>query len=58
MEIQVHDMAERIERRKGAKIAEPFWEAYRRMIYTDRPEISDAEIMETLRKGADILAPR
>lgn len=58
MEIQMHDMAEAIERRNGAAMAEPFWNAYRRMIYTNYPEISDTEAMETLRNGAEILAAR
>jgi len=58
MEIKVHDMAEKIERIKGAKVAEPFWNAYRRIIYTNYPEISDTEIVEILGKGEEILALR
>lgn len=55
-EIALYELAEKIERRLGPVWAEPYWEAYRRVIYTDRPWISDEQIDRLLAKGRERLA--
>lgn len=55
-EVLMFEAAEAIERKLGAIAAEPYHNAYRRMVYTDRYPISDAQVDRLLAKAQQRLA--
>lgn len=55
-EVAMYDLAEEIERKLGEERAEPYWEAYRRMVYADRVPISDEQVDRLIAKGRERLA--
>lgn len=55
-EVDMHDTAEAIERKFGEHRAEPYWAAYRRIIYTDRAPISDEQVDRLIAKGQALLS--
>lgn len=58
-EIAMFELAEAVERRLGPVAAEPYWHAYKRIVYTDHAPISDAQIDRLLAKGRQrLLSPR
>lgn len=57
-EVSMAHLAQMIERTLGEAHAEPYWEAYRRMIYTDRVPISDEQVDRLLAKGSERLTNR
>lgn len=54
----IHDLAYLIERRLGEAEGQPYWDAYRRVIYSDRPWISDDELDGLLVQGRKLLAKK